>query len=125
MKVVEVRTKKERKDFFHFPLQLYKGDPYYVPQLLTDEYDEFDSQKNGAFDYCEAEMFVAYDDNGRVVGRIAAILNKAYNLKKSVNQVRFTRFDVIDDFEVTKALFEKVKEYAVAKGKVDRSHVVL
>ncbi len=61
-------------------------------------------------------MFLCYDDNGKVVGRIAAILNKAYNAKQNVKQLRFSRYDVIDDFAVTKALFEPVKKWAEELG---------
>jgi len=115
MQVVEVLTKKQRRDFFLFPIKLYKGNKYNVPSLLSDEYDEFNPKKNGAFEFCKSKMFIAYDD-GKVVGRVAVIINDAYNQKKNVRQVRFTRYDVIDDFEVTKALFDKVIAYARDNG---------
>ena len=112
MTVKEVTTKKERREFFRFPLKLYKGNAYAVPQLISDENDEF----NDAYSYAESKMFLCYDDNGKVVGRIAAILNKAYNAKQNVKQLRFSRYDVIDDFAVTEALFEPVKMWAEELG---------
>ena len=116
MRVIEVKSAKEEKDFFAFPLRLYKGNPYYVPQLTEDEKNEFDPEVNGAFAYAECKKFVCYNDAGDTVGRIAGIYHKAYNEKKNVKQIRFTRYDVIDDFEVSKALFNAVKGYAVEKG---------
>lgn len=116
MTVKEVTTKKERREFFRFPLKLYKGNAYAVPQLISDENDEFNPAVNDAYSYAESKMFLCYDDNGKVVGRIAAILNKAYNAKQNVKQLRFSRYDVIDDFAVTEALFEPVKKWAEELG---------
>ena len=116
MIVKEVRTKKERRKFFKFPLKLYKGNPYAVPQLISDEDDEFNPEVNDAYSYAESKMFLCYDDSGKIVGRIAAIHNKAYNAKQNVKQLRFTRYDVIDDFAVTEALFEPVKAWANELG---------
>lgn len=115
MEIREVTTKKERKAFFEFPIKLYKGNKYAVPQLIGDEEDEFNPEKNGAFSYAESKMYLAYDD-GKVVGRIAGILSHAYNKKMNVKQLRFSRFDVIDDFAVTKALFDKLIEWAKSIG---------
>lgn len=116
MIVKEVRTKKERREFFKFPLKLYKGNPYAVPQLISDEDDEFNPEVNDAYSYAESKMFLCYDDSGKIAGRIAAIHNKAYNAKQNVKQLRFTRYDVIDDFAVTEALFEPVKAWAKELG---------
>ena len=115
-KIVEVTTKKTEKDFLKFPLALYKGNKYIVPPLLSDEADEFNPAKNGAFEFCECRRWVAYDEKGKVVGRIAGIINRAYNEKMSVKQMRFTRFDVIDDFAVTELLFEPIKAWAKETG---------
>lgn len=116
MRVKEVESKKERKAFFEFPVKLYKGNKYVVPALMSDEDDEFNPEINGAYAYAESKMFLAYDDNGNVVGRIAGILSHAYNEKKNVKQVRFSRFDVIDDFSVTRALFDAIEKWARSLG---------
>lgn len=116
VKVIEVESKKQRKDFFKFPLSLYKGNEYIVPPLISDEDDEFNPKKNGAYEFCESRMFLAYDEKGKVVGRIAGIINHAYNGKQGVKQMRFTRFDIIDDFAVTQALFEPIFAWAKEKG---------
>lgn len=109
--VKEVESKKETRDFFNFPIALYKGNKYNAPALIADEKAEFDPEINGAFEYAEAKKFIAYDD-GKCVGRIAAILSHAYNDKIDAKQLRFTRYDVIDDIKVTRALFDKIFEWA-------------
>lgn len=112
MIVKEVLTEKDRNAFFEFPLKLYKGNKYVVPSLISDEKDEFNPLVNDAYSYAESKMFIALDEKGKVIGRIAGILNRAYNKKQNVRQLRFSRFDVIDDFNVTKALFDKIFAWA-------------
>lgn len=113
--VREINSKRDKKRFFDFPVKLYKDCPYFVPALYVDEKSEFDPKQNGAFAYAECRMWLAERD-GNVVGRAAGVLNKAYNEKMGVKQMRFTRFDFVDDAEVVDALFAKVKEYALEKG---------
>lgn len=108
-------SKSGKRKFFNFPVELYKDCPWFVPSLYIDEKSEFDPKQNGAFAYAECKMWLAERD-GKVVGRAAAVLNKAYNEKVGVKQMRFTRFDFVDDAEVVDALFEKVVEYAREKG---------
>ena len=113
--VKEVQSRRDRKKFFGFPTELYKDCPYYCPALLMDEKSEFDPKQNGAFAYAECRMWIAERD-GKMVGRAAGVLNKAYNEKVGAKQLRFTRFDFIDDAEVVDALFAKVVEYAKELG---------
>ncbi len=113
--VKEIITKKDKRRFYKFPVQLYRDCPYFVPALYVDESSEFDPKQNGAFAYAECKMWLAERD-GKVVGRAAGVLNKAYNKKMGVQQMRFTRFDFVDDAEVVDALFEKVVEYAREMG---------
>ncbi len=114
IEVREVTTKKERKDFLHFPLNLYKNNPYFVPPLYGDEKQIF-SKDYMYYDQAEAVYFNAYK-NGKIVGRISGILQKAANLKWGQNRVRFTRFDSIDDQEVANALFAAVENWAKSKN---------
>lgn len=114
--VVEVKDKKTYKDFFNLPYILYKKDhPFNVPPLKSEEEDEFDPKKNGAFEHCESKQFVAYQD-GICVGRIAGILNKKYNEKIGEKQLRFTRYDVIDDLEVSEKLIDAVSAWGKELG---------
>jgi hypothetical protein len=115
IEIKEALTKKVKKDFYAFPQMLYKGNKKIAPVLIADEKDEFNPLKNAAFEFCIARQFVAYSD-GKPVGRIGAIFNQKYNDKKNVKQMRFTRFDFIDDFEVSSMLIEKVRSWAEFLG---------
>lgn len=109
--VREISSKRDKKKFFKFLIDLYKGNPHAVPNLYSDEFAEFDPEVNDAFRFCECKMFLAYK-NGKIAGRVAGIWHKGANEKFGVKQLRFTRFDVVDDFEVTKALFAELFKWA-------------
>ena len=112
--IERVTSKKQQKDFIEFPLKLYQGNPYFTPPLMMDEKKIF--KKNFVYnDICEAVYFNAYKD-GKMAGRISGILQKAANEKNGKKQVRFTRFDVIEDLEVARALFKAVEDWALALG---------
>lgn len=115
IKVVQVSSKRDKKKFFKFLIDLYRGNPYAAPNLYADEFAEFDPNVNDAFRFADCKMFLAYKD-GKLAGRIAGIWHRGANQKTGLKQLRFTRFDVIDDFEVTKALFEKLFEWARELG---------
>lgn len=115
---IEIRTVSSRKDlkiFARFGNKLYKGNKYYVPSMPMDDLNTFDRDKNGAFEFCEAEYYLAYKD-GKVVGRVAAIINHKANESWKVKQVRFGWIDFIDDLEVSKALLDKVTEFGKSRG---------
>ena len=112
--VREVKTKAEQKAFLTFPLELYRGNPCFVPPLYGDEKKIF--SKDFVYnDTCETGFWLAYRD-GKIVGRISAILQNASNEKHGEKRVRFTRFDSIDDLEVAKALFDAVEQFALDRG---------
>lgn len=113
--IKEVKTKKDMKQFIKFADDLYKGNKYYVPQLHSDIRDTFNREKNGAYEYCDSLMILAYKGE-KVVGRLVGIINYKYNEKVNENHLRFTHFDVIDDFEVTKAMFEYIGNWGKEKG---------
>ena len=112
--VQEVKTRKQKRDFLSFPIRLYKGCPYYGPNLYGDEKRLFDPNYF-YYQTCEAVFYNCYRD-GKMVGRIGGILQKAANEKWNQKRVRFTRFDLIDDLEVAKALLGAVEDWAKAKG---------
>ncbi|MBQ8892965.1 MAG: GNAT family N-acetyltransferase [Clostridia bacterium] len=105
--IKEVISKKDLKKWIEFPNSLYKDNDYYVPFLANDEMETFTPDKNPAYAFCETKLFLAYKDN-KIVGRIAGLINHAYNKKWGKNAIRFTRFDFIDDYEVSEALFQRV-----------------
>ncbi len=112
--VQEVSTKKQRKEFVEFPLRLYKGNPNFVPPLYGDEMRVF-SPDYHYYDDAEAKYFLATRE-GKTVGRISGILQRASNEKWKQKRARFTRFDAIDDQEVADALFAAVENWAREKG---------
>lgn len=114
--VKEVTTKKELKAFVHFPNALYKDNPYYVPQIEKMDRDTLTPSKNHAFEVCEAKYWLAYDERGEVVGRVAGIVNNQYNERRGEKVCRFGWIDFIDDREVSAALMKTIEDYARKKG---------
>ena len=108
-------TKSNLKKFTQFQIDLYEGNPYYVPPLISDDLGTLSPAKNPAFDFCEAVYYMAYKD-GKPVGRIAGIINKQVNEKHGRATARFGFIDFIDDEEVSKALIEAVEKWAREKG---------
>lgn len=118
MSAIEIKKVESHRDlckFIDFHNELYKGNPYHVPNLYFDEMNTFRKDKNAAFDFCEAEYFMAYRD-GKVVGRVAAIINHSANKKWERESVRFGWIDFVDDIEVSKALLKAVEDYGKSKG---------
>ena len=113
--IKEVVTKKDLKKWIEFPNKLYRDIEYYVPFLASDEEETFSIDKNPAYAFCETKLYLAYQGN-EIVGRIAGLINYAYNQKWNKNAIRFTRFDFIDDFEVSQMLFDKVVCWGKEKG---------
>ncbi len=113
--IKEVSTKKDLKKFVAFSNSLYKKNPYYVPDLLGDAFDTLDKDKNPAYDFCESAFFIALRD-GELVGRIAVLINHESNKKWKESLTRFSHFDFIDDYDVSKALMDKALEYTKSKN---------
>jgi len=107
--IKEVLTKADFKQFVKFPFSLYKGSNYWVPPIIKEELETFDRSKNPAFENAEAEFFLALK-NGKVVGRVAAIVNWLEVNGQGIKKMRFGWFDFVDDYEVSKALFDQVAE---------------
>jgi GNAT superfamily N-acetyltransferase len=116
---VEVRpiehTKKQLKSFTQFSIDLYDGNPYFVPPLIQDDVNTLLPSVNPAFDFCECQCFMAYRD-GKPVGRIAGIINTAVNKRTNEQTLRFGFVDFIDDAEVCDALFDACADWGRQKG---------
>ena len=115
VEIKKVETRKELATFIDFHYDLYAGCPYDVPNLFIDEMATLRRDKNVAFDFCEAEYYLAYKD-GKLAGRVAAIINHRANERWNVKDVRFGWIDFIDDIEVSQALLDAVAEYGRKKG---------
>ena len=112
--IKKVETKNELKKFIRFNYELYKNNPYSVPDLYEDMLTTF-SDKNAAMEFCEAAYFLAYKD-GKLAGRVAAIINHKANKTWNLNNVRFGWIDFIDDEEVSRALIDAVEAWGKEKG---------
>lgn len=115
VEIREVTSKKELKKFVKFNIELYKGNPYHVPGLIEEEMMTLDKEKNPAFEVCDAIYFLAYKD-GKVVGRIAGMVNRPSNETWGQKRARFGFVDFIDDDEVVDALFGAVEKWARKQG---------
>lgn len=112
--VKPVQTRRQQREFLNFPLDLYAGHPCFVPPLYADERKMF--SKGFVYnDCCDWICFNAYKE-GRIVGRIQGIIQLAANEKNGEKRARFSRFDTIDDPDVSKALFASVEQWARDKG---------
>lgn len=112
----EVTTRSDLKRFAAFTNEMYKGQPYYVPQILSMEVNTLDPKKNHAYEVCEGRYWLALDETGRAVGRVAAIINHSLIEKLGRGICRFGWMDFIDDTDVSKALFDQVASYAREHG---------
>lgn len=101
--------------YVQFGIDLYKGNDCYVPPLIFDEVGTLSPDVNPAFDFCDAQSFMAFR-NGEPVGAITAIINKAYNEKTGEKLMRFGFVNFIDDVEVVDELFEAVEKWGRERG---------
>ena len=111
IEICEVKTNANLKTFVKFPFTLYKNNPFWAPALIADELNTLRKDKNPAFEACCARYWLAYDGK-RVVGRIAAILNRPHNEKWGQRYLRFGWVDFVDDQEVSRALLDTVEGWA-------------
>lgn len=107
--------KDQLLQYVQFGIDLYRGNDCYVPPLITDQIDTLRPEGNPAYDFCEAQSFMAFR-NGEPVGAITAIINRAANEKTGERQLRFGFMDFIDDEEVVDALFDAVAAWGRERG---------
>ncbi|MFZ4456514.1 MAG: N-acetyltransferase [Bacteroidales bacterium] len=110
-----ISGKKEMKQFVKFRIDLYKDSPYAIPPLYMDDLTTLDPKKNPAFEFCEAQCFMAFDGE-KPVGRICAMVNHRANEVWNTKSGRFGFVDFIDDTEVSKALFAAAEAWTKSKG---------
>lgn len=115
VRIEKVTDKKGLEAFIQFHYDLYRGNEYDVPNLHSDEVNTLSKDKNAAFDFCEAEYFLAYKD-GKVAGRVAGIINNKANETWGRKSVRFGWIDFVDDIEVSTALLKAVEDWGRGKG---------
>jgi GNAT superfamily N-acetyltransferase len=113
--VREVRGRMDLSRFVRFPFRLYRGNRYWVPPLLLDEFNTLNPRKNPAFEHCRVRLLLAEED-GRLLGRAAAIINQKYIQKWGNKYCRFGWLDFVDDPRVSAALLGEVEAWARADG---------
>ena len=113
--IKRVTNRKELEQFVQFYYDLYRGNDCVVPFLYSDEMDTLRKDKNPSFECCDAEYFMAFKD-GKMVGRVAAIINRRANERWDRKQVRFGWFDFTDDIEVSEALLKTVEDWGRQQG---------
>ena len=111
----KVTTRRELRQFVQFYYDLYRDSPYAVPYMFFDEMATLRHDKNPSFECCEADYFLAWRE-GRIVGRVAAIINHRANQRWQRKQVRFGWFDFIDDTDVSAALLQAVEQWGRERG---------
>ena len=115
VEIKKVESKRDLKTFIEFHYDLYEGNEFDVPNLYSDELNTLSKDRNAAFDFCEAEYYLAYKE-GKLAGRVAAIINNRANERWERKSVRFGWIDFIDDREVSAALLKAVEDYGKEKG---------
>ena len=115
IEIKEVCNKKDLARFMQFRYDLYRDDPNDVPYLWFDEVRTLRRDRNAAFEDCDASYFLAYKE-GKVVGRVAAIINRKANARWGHDTVRFGWFDFVDDYEVSGALLRTVEQWGKERG---------
>lgn len=108
IKIKEVTSKRDLKAFVKFPFKLYEGSKYWTPPIISQELKTFDQNENPVFKDADARLFLAYKNN-KIVGRVAAIINWLEVKNQNQKKMRFGWFDFNDDFDVSKALLDKVE----------------
>ena len=118
VEIRSVSSKRDLKKFIRFNYELYKDNAYSVPDLYEDMLNTFSKEKNPAFEFCDAEYFSAYKE-GKLVGRVAAIINNRANETWNTRNVRFGWIDFVDDKEVSEALLNAVAQWGKQRGMTD------
>lgn len=113
--IKSVASRRDLRHFIDFHYDLYKGNAYDTPTLFSDDWNTLSKDVNPAFEFCEAEYFLVYKD-GKLVGRVAAIINHKANERWQRKSVRFGWLDMVDDLEVTRELLNAVAGYGRNKG---------
>jgi GNAT superfamily N-acetyltransferase len=115
IEIVECKTKAERRQFIDFQWEIYKGDPYWVPPLISEREAFYDSAKNPFFEHSQVAMFMAKRE-GKIAGTISAILNNRHNQVYQEKTGFFGSFEIVNDYAVAKALLDTAAGWVKAKG---------
>ncbi len=113
--VREVVSKADRDKFLQVPLDVFAGDPMFVPQLFFERNEHISPKKNPFYDHADVQLFVAERD-GKIVGRISAQVNHLHIERYRDATGQFGFLDAVDDVEVFKALLDRAAEWLAERG---------
>ena len=114
--IKKIEKREELDKFIQFPKLLYADSPYFVPDLDADVRATFNTEKNAGLEFSDIQAFIAFNQEGRLLGRIAGIINHRANKKWATKNVRFGFFDFVDDIQVSSALLKAVAEWGKEHG---------
>ena len=112
---IDLSNREEVNKFITFPFQLYQDCPQWVPPLLTDTRTDFNPQKHPYYQHSRLQLFLAIQA-GKVVGRLAAMDNRRFNEYLGKKTAFFGFYDVIEDLEVSQALFQSAFDWSRDRG---------
>ena len=115
LEVIAVRTRREKKEFFQFPWDHYRGNPNWIPPLRVVQQELLNYRPHPFYDDAEIQTFLALCD-GRPCGRLAAIVNHAHNRRYEEKRGFFGFFESVDDCEVAGRLFDSAKSWFAQRG---------
>ena len=115
IKLRQVESKADRKEFVMVPWEVYKHDPRWIPPLIMDRLETIDSKKNPFFEHGEAALFIA-EKNGQAVGRISAHTNSLHNQYHNDKTGFFGFYECIHDIGISRALFERAEGWLKDMG---------
>jgi hypothetical protein len=117
MQLFPVSDSASAREFLKVPLIIYKDDPHFIQPLDKDINDVFDPKKNKAFRFGECQRWLLKDEDGNLIGRIAAFVYKKYKNKgdeQKTGGVGF--FECIDNQDAADMLFDVSKHWLLQRG---------
>ncbi len=114
--VQPVKSRRDLKRFVQFPYDFYQDNSFWVPPLRVDQFNILNPRKHPFYDHGEIQPFLAYDSSGKVVGRIAAILNGMHQKTHADDAGFFGFFESEDQFETSEALLDAAASWLRERG---------
>lgn len=106
LKISEVSTAADIREFHRLPFRIYKNDPYWIPHLQQDVEKVFNPKENKFFSHGEACRWLLKDNQNKVIGRVASFINHTASDTYPYPTGGFGFFECIDDKEAAFALFD-------------------
>lgn len=115
VRVIDTTNPRDIQKFIQFPFDLYKGSEFWVPPFISEMKTVMDRRKHPFYQHSDAAFLLA-ESEGVPVGRIAILHQKNYSAFHKAQYGFFYYFDVIDDIQVVRALFDSAISWAQKRG---------